>query len=127
MTILPILKLMNLRVLDTDHISLILRGDRRIIDRLKSLDKNQWAVTIISIQEVFNGWVVKLNDLRCKNQQVDLYTRLWHSQTFFQQAQVLNFDAAAESCYDRLISAHPHLSKRRLEKDVKIAAIALVN
>jgi tRNA(fMet)-specific endonuclease VapC len=38
---------MNLRVLDTDHISLILRGDRRIIDRLQSLDKSKWAVTII--------------------------------------------------------------------------------
>ena len=65
---------MNLRVLDTDHISLILRGDRRIIDRLQSLDKSKWAVTIISIQEVFNGWVVKLNDPRFKDQQVALYT-----------------------------------------------------
>ena len=59
---------MNLRVLDTDHISLILRGDRRIIDRLPALDKYEWAVTIISIQEVFNGWVVKLNDPRFKDQ-----------------------------------------------------------
>jgi tRNA(fMet)-specific endonuclease VapC len=39
----------------------------------------------------------------------------------------LNFDSAAESCYDRLIAAHPDLSKRRIEKDVKIAAIALAN
>jgi tRNA(fMet)-specific endonuclease VapC len=118
---------MNLRVLDTDHISLILRGDRRIIDRLQSLDKSKWAVTIISIQEVFNGWVVKLNDPRFKDQQVALYTRFWNSHAFFQQAQVLNFDSAAESCYDRLLATYPHLSKRRIEKDVKIAAIALAN
>lgn len=118
---------MNLRVLDTDHISLILRGDRRIIDRLQSLDQSQWAITIISIQEVFNGWIVKLNDPRYRDQQVDLYTRLWNSQAFFQQARVLNFDSAAESCYYHLIKTHPHLSKRRLEKDVKIAAIVLAN
>ena len=64
---------MSLRILDTDHISLILRGDRRVIDRLQALDKNEWAVTIISIQEVFNGWVVKLNDPRFSDQQVELY------------------------------------------------------
>jgi tRNA(fMet)-specific endonuclease VapC len=76
---------------------------------------------------VFNGWIVKLNDPRYKDQQVALYTRLWSSQAFFQQAHILNFDSAAESCYDRLIATHPYLSKRRLEKDVKIAAIALAN
>ena len=107
--------------------SYILRGDRRIINRLQSLDKNEWAVTIISIQEVFNGWVVKLNDPRLKDQQVALYTRFWHSNTFFQQAQVLNFDLAAEACYDRLLVTYPYLGKRRIEKDVKIAAIALAN
>ena len=118
---------MNLHVLDTDHISLILRGDRRIISRLQTLDKNEWAVTIISIQEVFNGWVVKLNDPRFKDQQVELYTRFWSSNAFFQQTQVLNFDLAAEICYDRLLTTYPHLGKRRIEKDVKIAAIALAN
>lgn len=125
--ILRIPKLMNLRVLDTDHISLILRGDRIVINQLQFLDNSQWAVTIISIQEVFNGWVVQLNDPRLKNQQVAIYTRLWNSHAFFRQAQVLNFDSVAESCYDRLIAMYPHLSKRRLDKDVKIAAIALAN
>lgn len=118
---------MPLCVLDSDHISLILRGHPQVIDRLQSLDVAQWAITIISIQEIFNGWIVNLNNPLYQDRQVELYTRLWQSNQFFQKAQVLNFDVAAQRCYDLLRATVPNLNKRRLEKDVKIAAIALVN
>lgn len=61
---------MPLRLLDTDHISLALRGNPNVSDRLKSLPKSQWAVSVISIQEIFNGWIVSLNDPRYKDQQI---------------------------------------------------------
>jgi tRNA(fMet)-specific endonuclease VapC len=118
---------MNLRLLDTDHISLALRGNPKIVDQLKSLDKTEWAVSVISIQEIFNGWIVSLNDPRYCNQQVELYTRLWKSNEFFSLAQVLNFDSAANAVYKQLLQSNPGLGKRRLDKDVKIAAIALSN
>jgi tRNA(fMet)-specific endonuclease VapC len=118
---------MALRLLDTDHISLALRGNFKITDRLKSLNRTEWAVSVVSIQEIFNGWIVSLNDPRYREQQVELYTRLWQSNEFFQPAQVLNFDAAANDVYNQLLKAYPELGKRRLEKDVKIAAIALAN
>jgi tRNA(fMet)-specific endonuclease VapC len=118
---------MPLCILDSDHISLILRGHPQVIDRLQALDISQWAITIISIQEIFNGWIVNLNDPRYQDRQVELYTRLWQSNQFFQKAYVLNFDVAAQRCYDLLRLTTPNLNKRRLEKDVKIAAIALVN
>jgi len=118
---------MPLRLLDTDHVSLALLGNPNVSDRLKSLPKSQWAVSVISIQEIFNGWIVSLNDPRYKNQQVELYTRLWQSNQFFQQAQVLNFDTAAHLIYQQLLQGNPDLSKRRLDKDVKIAAVALAN
>jgi len=118
---------MTLCVLDSDHISLILRGYPQVINRLQALAPAQWAVTVISIQEIFNGWIVNLNDPRYQDRQVELYTRLWQSNQFFQQAQVLNFDLAAQKCYDSSRLTCPNLNKRRLEKDVKIAAIAQVN
>jgi tRNA(fMet)-specific endonuclease VapC len=118
---------MALRVLDSDHISLILRGHPQVIDRRQALDSAQWAVTIVSLQEIFNGWIVCLNDPPYQDRQVELYTRLWQSNQFFQQAQVLNFDLAAQKRYDSLRSTCPNLTKRHLEKDVKIAAIAQVN
>jgi tRNA(fMet)-specific endonuclease VapC len=116
---------MSLLVLDTDHISLVLRGHPQVTARLQSLDSEQWAITIISVQEIFNGWIVNLNNPRFKDRQVEFYTRLWQSNNFFQKAHVLNFDATAQECCDRLLLANPDLNKRRLEKDVKIAAIAL--
>jgi tRNA(fMet)-specific endonuclease VapC len=118
---------MPLLLLDTDHISLALRGNPKIVDRLQHLRKSQWAVSVISIQEIFNGWIGSLNDPRYKDQQVELYTRLWQSNEFFQRAQVLNFDTSANTTYKQLLQKYPHLNKRRLEKDVKIASVAIAN
>ncbi len=118
---------MPLLLLDTDHISLALRGNPKIVDRIQNLRKSQWAVSVISIQEIFNGWIGRLNDPRYQDQQVELYTRLWKSNEFFQRAQVLNFDATADTTYKQLLQNHPHLNKRRLEKDVKIASVAIAN
>lgn len=118
---------MTLRVLDTDHISLILRGHPQVVVRLQSLDLKQWAITIISIQEIFNGWIVSLNGPQYKDRQVELYTRFWQSNKFFQKAQVLNFDAMAQEYYNQILLLCPNLNKRRLEKDVKIAAIAMTH
>jgi tRNA(fMet)-specific endonuclease VapC len=118
---------MTLRVLDTDHISLILRGHPQVIAHLQSLHPKQWAITIISIQEIFNGWIVSLNDPCYKDRQVELYTRLWQSNKFFQKTQVLNFDEKAQKYYDQIRLLCPNLNKRRLEKDVKVAAIAMTN
>ncbi|MBE9032383.1 type II toxin-antitoxin system VapC family toxin [filamentous cyanobacterium LEGE 11480] len=118
---------MSLFLLDTDHISLALRGHPTVVDRLSHLRKSQWAVSIISVQESFNGWIVSLNDPRYKERQVELYTRLWHSNNFFQRAQVLNFDTTADGIYQGLLQSQPALSKRRMEKDIKIASVALAN
>jgi tRNA(fMet)-specific endonuclease VapC len=118
---------MSLLLLDTDHISLALRGNPKIVDRLQNLRRSQWAVSVISIQEIFNGWIGSLNDPRYKDQQVELYTRLWKSNEFFQRAQVLNFDTSADTTYKQLLQKHSHLNKRRLEKDVKIASVAIAN
>jgi len=118
---------MSLRLLDTDHISLALRGNAKIVDRLTHLKRSEWATSIISIQEIFNGWIISLNDPRYQDQQVELYTRFWKSNEFFQGAQVLNFDHAADQVYHQLRQDCPNLAKRRLEKDVKIAAIAIAH
>jgi tRNA(fMet)-specific endonuclease VapC len=93
---------MSLLLLDTDHISLALRGNPKIVDRLQNLRRSQWAVSVISIQEIFNGWIGSLNDPRYKDQQVELYTRLWKSNEFFQRTQVLNFDTSADTTYKQL-------------------------
>jgi tRNA(fMet)-specific endonuclease VapC len=44
---------------------------------------------------------------------------------FFQRAVILNYEASARAMYNQIIQVNPALAKRRLENDVRIAAIAL--
>jgi tRNA(fMet)-specific endonuclease VapC len=46
-------------LLDTDSVSLILYNHPQIIAKAKN---NQIAITIITVQELFNGWIIRIND-----------------------------------------------------------------
>ncbi|MEO1561227.1 MAG: type II toxin-antitoxin system VapC family toxin, partial [Cyanobacteria bacterium J06632_19] len=83
------------------------------------------AITIITVQEIFNGWVVKINDRAESRNLVNLYTKLWITQEYFKGVTILNFDTAAYNCYESLLKENKQLNKKRLQKDLRIAAIAL--
>lgn len=115
---------MSLFILDTDHVSLWFRGHSSISVRAAQLSSNI-AVTIITVQELFNGWVVNINNPSQANNLVELYTRFWATVDFLQSVRILNFDAAADTQYRQLLKEHSALRKNRIQKDVRIAAIAL--
>ena len=54
-----------------------------------------------------------------------LYTKLWETTEFIRVITVLNFDANAENCYQMLRQSSKNLAKNRIEKDLRIASIAL--
>lgn len=115
---------MSLFILDTDHVSLWFRGHSSICARAAQLSSNI-AVTIVTVQELFNGWVVNINNPSQTNNLVELYTRFWATVDFLQSVRILNFDAAADTQYRQLLKEHSALRKNRIQKDVRIAAIAL--
>ncbi|MBD2774435.1 type II toxin-antitoxin system VapC family toxin [Iningainema tapete] len=115
---------MSLFLLDTDHVSLWFRGHSSISARAAQSSSNI-TVTIVTVQELFNGWVVNINNPSSANNLVELYTRFWATVEFLQSVRILNFDAAADTQYRRLLKEHPPLRKNRIQKDVRIAAIAL--
>jgi tRNA(fMet)-specific endonuclease VapC len=115
---------MSLFILDTDHVSLWFRGHSSICARAAQLSSNI-AVTIVTVQELFNGWVVNINNPSQANNLVELYTRFWTTVDFLQSVRILNFDAAADTQYRQLLKEHSALRKNRIQKDVRIAAIAL--
>ena len=43
------------------------------------------------------------------------------------RSPILEFDAIAFDQYEKLLSQNPNLRKKRLQKDMRIAAIALAN
>ena len=54
-----------------------------------------------------------------------LYGKLNRTIALCKQVPVAEFDQAAGDCYQQLLIDTPTLSKRRLQKDMRIAAIAL--
>jgi tRNA(fMet)-specific endonuclease VapC len=115
---------MSLYVLDTDHVSLLLQGNKEVVSKVTLVAQNL-VITIVTVQEIFNGWVVKINDRSESENFVRLYTQLWTTQEFFRGVRILNFDATAYSCYQRLLRENQQLNKKRLQKDLRIASIAL--
>lgn len=116
---------MSLWILDTDCVSLFVEGNPLICKQ--AADKfPDVAITIITVQEIFNGWAGRINDPSQAHQLVWLYTKLWRTTEFFKRVTILNFTESAQSCHQNLL-ADKNLAKKRLEKDTRIAAIALAN
>lgn len=115
---------MTIWILDTDHVSLLLQGNKVVCSKVNQVLPNL-AITVITVQEIFNGWIVKINSTSEATDLVRLYTKLWINLQYFQDVRVLNFDAEACNCYERLLKENSQLNKKRLQKDLRIASIAM--
>jgi tRNA(fMet)-specific endonuclease VapC len=111
-------------VLDTDHISLLFRRDPLVSQRFKQ-EVRAVGIAVISVQETFNGWAGKLSKADDEAQKILNYGKLHSNVCFFQTMPILNYDRSASDVYQRLIQTNADLAKKRLDKDVRIAAIAL--
>jgi tRNA(fMet)-specific endonuclease VapC len=115
---------MSLWILDTDHVSLLLRRNPQVSRRVVELGVDV-AITVITVQELFNGWIVRINDAKDTEDLVRLYEKLSHTISLCKQVKVAEFDQAAGDCYQRILIETLSLEKKRLRKDMRIAAIAL--
>lgn len=111
-------------ILDTDHVSLLLAGHPQISRRVAAVGADV-AITIVTVQELFNGWVTRINNAKDIQELVRLYDKLNRTVLLCSRVPVVTFDQAAGECYQQLLFDIPALAKKRLQKDVRIAAIAL--
>jgi tRNA(fMet)-specific endonuclease VapC len=112
----------SLYILDTDHVSLILCNHNRVIANAL---QQQIAITIVTVQELFNGWVGRVNDPSQIHNLPAIYSKLWTTVKYLQTVEILDFTPEADTCLKQLLKEHPPLRKNRLQKDMRIAAIAL--
>jgi tRNA(fMet)-specific endonuclease VapC len=56
---------MTLLILDTDSASLFLAGNQKLIYRVTQ-EVSHVVTTIVTVQELFNGWAGRVNDLGTK-------------------------------------------------------------
>jgi tRNA(fMet)-specific endonuclease VapC len=112
-------------IFDTDHVSLVLRGNPNVITHLRRFS-TQTSTTIITVQEIFNGWVGELNQPNARRDAIiDKYHHLFLAMEVLKNLPILEFDILAFGRYEDLLVTYPHLRKNRLQKDIRIAAIAL--
>jgi tRNA(fMet)-specific endonuclease VapC len=109
-------------IMDTDHTSYLLRGDPSVIENAKYYEA---AITIITVQELFNGWVSRANDPKQADRLIEIYAKLSMTVGYLQTVEILDFTPDADSCLKQLLKNHSTLRKNRLQKDLRIAAIAL--
>lgn len=115
---------MSLWILDTDHVSLLLGRHPQVSRRVAEVGADV-AITVVTVQELFNGWVVRINDAKDTQDLVRLYGKLNRTIALCKRVPVVGFDQAAGDRYQQLLIEIPSLSKKRLQKDMRIAAIAL--
>ena len=109
-------------ILDTDHVSRIFYGNPQVIAKAQQVD---YSITIITVQELFNGWVGRINDPAQSKNLSALYSKLWTTTEYLKTTEILNFTTEAEDQLKILLRQYPPLRKQRLQKDLRIAAIAL--
>lgn len=113
---------MSKYILDTDHVSLILSNHPQVITNAA---QHQIAISIVTVQELFNGWMGRINDPSEINNLHGLYSKLSTTLKYLQTIEIVDFTLEADECLKNLLRANPPLRKNRLQKDMRIAAIAL--
>ena len=119
-------KVLVLYILDTDHVSMWLEDDP-VVCRNIEIHRSDLVITIVTVQEVFNGWISRLNHPSEAHRQVSLYAKLSSVVMLLKEVDVLDFDHEADHFFRTMLNQNPSLRKSRLQKDMRIASIALAN
>jgi tRNA(fMet)-specific endonuclease VapC len=110
-------------ILDTDHYSLIQRGNRQVIDRLEQLDSSQIYITIVTVQEQIKGRFKNIDEAKNSPKLVVSYGWLQTTISDFDRLSILPFDERAYYHYDRFRTQQLRVGSQ----DLRIAAIAMAN
>ena len=110
-----------LYILDTDHISLLQRGNAEVTAYLQQVILEQCAVTVISLAEQLQGRLSQFHSTRTEADVPHLLRLLQATLAFYQGIPVLPYDEQSAASFVRM-----RQSKLRLgTQDLRIASIAL--
>ena len=112
---------MILRILDTDHVSLLERKDTLVVDKFSRSPVGKTAITIITWEEQMRGCLNVIRQATSSEQRILAYTRLLSTIRFLQNFPIINFDAMADRNYMQLQAQKIRVGTQ----DLRIASIAL--
>lgn len=113
-------------ILDTDHVSILERNGKNaefLKLKLKNINSQKIAVTIITYQEQIQGWLSLINKSKNINEQVNIYQRLKKQLTNYCQIPIIDFDEKAAEEFEKLRKKYRNIGTM----DLKIASIVIVN
>ena len=112
-------------LLDTDHINALQTSEGAVYDRLlgnmMAASDQDFATTVITLEEQMRGWLAVINRTRHIHLQVLPYKRLASLIYFFSQWKTQPFDGRAAEQFEQLRSQKVRIGTM----DLKIASIAL--
>jgi tRNA(fMet)-specific endonuclease VapC len=111
----------TLWILDTDHISLLQRGHPAVEQRIRSINLNDIAITIISVEEQLYGRLNRIRRAKSPETLKTAYQALYETLEDFKATNVLEFNPTAISLYQELVNQKIRVGTQ----DLRIAAIAL--
>jgi tRNA(fMet)-specific endonuclease VapC len=112
---------LSLWVLDTDALTLWLRGQETIAAHVAATPPQQLAVTIITVEEVLGGWYTQIRQARDDQQLARAYQALHEAIEFSRSIRILPFDLPEIRRYRQLRTQHRRIGTN----DLRIAAIVL--
>ena len=107
--------------LDTDTLTLWLRGQATVGQRVEAHAPEELAITIITVEEVLSGWYRVIRQARDDEKLARAYQWLQQSVEFFRQVRILPFGRSAIQRYHQLRKGHRMIGTN----DLRIAAIVL--
>ncbi len=112
---------MSLYVLDTDHASLLQRGNQLVAARIAAMREHVIAVTIVTAEEQLRGRLRVVRRAESGPRLEDAYAGLRTTIEFFKSVELLDFGQAATDRYADLRSEKIRIGTQ----DLRIAAIVL--
>jgi tRNA(fMet)-specific endonuclease VapC len=113
-------------ILDTDHLSLLQRGNQPLLDRMSSRDRDRFAISIVTAEEQLRGRLSTISKASDRGSKISLplaYQNLRLTIESLQEFEQIDFDLQAESIYHQLREQKIRIGTQ----DLRIAAIVLAN
>ena len=114
---------MALYVLDTDHLSLLQRGNENIRTHLLVIAPAEIAITVVSLEEQLRGWLAVIHKASNGEQRIKAYYQLKEITQAFSELNILDYNEQAEQLFEQF-----RKEKNRIgTQDLRIACIVLTN
>jgi len=113
----------ELRVLDTDTLSLLKRGHKQVIERLDAVPLVLRTTTVVTAEEHLRGRMAQISRAKNMKQLISAYWQFQDTLLDLTKIHILSFDEHAAIFFQNL----QHLKTRVGTSDLRIAAITLAN